>query len=59
MLFSLFRAKILLFGNKVPGKSTALTLYHTISTFNDHRKEAFDNILGKGENIGNSIFSFS
>ena len=27
-----------------------LTLYHIIPTFKDPRKEAFENIVGKGEN---------
>ena len=35
-----------------------LTLYHTILTFNDTNKgEAFENILGKGENAGKPAFS--
>ena len=33
-----------------------LTLYHTIPTFNDREKEAFENIVGKGENAGNQHF---
>ena len=35
---------------------TALTLYHPISTFNDNENEAFENILGKGENAGSQLF---
>ena len=34
----------------------ALTLYHTIPTFNDPDKEALKNIVGKGENAGNQHF---
>ena len=30
-----------------------LTLYRTIQTFNDPEKEAFENIVGKGENAVN------
>ena len=30
----------------------ALTLYHTIPTFNNLKQEAFENIMGKGENAG-------
>ena len=33
--------------------SDELTLYHTIPTFNDPWKEAYKNIVGKGENAGN------
>ena len=33
-----------------------LILYHTIPTFNDLEKEAFENIAGKGENAGNQHF---
>ena len=33
-----------------------LTLYHTIPTLNDREKEAFENIVGKGENAGNQHF---
>ena len=33
-----------------------LTFYHTIPTFNDLKKEAFENIVGKGENAGNQNF---
>ena len=33
-----------------------LTLYHTIPTVNDPEKEAFENIVGKGENAGNQHF---
>ena len=29
-----------------------LTLYHTVSTFNDPEKKTFKNIAGKGENAG-------
>ena len=33
-----------------------LTLYHTISTFNDpEKKKSFENIVGKGENAGNQL----
>ena len=34
-----------------------LTLSHTIPNFNDLEKEAFENIVGKGENVGNQHFS--
>ena len=30
-----------------------LTLYHIIPGFNDPDKNHFDNIVGKGENVGN------
>ena len=33
-----------------------LTLYHTIPTFNDLKKENFENIVGKEENIGYQHF---
>ena len=34
-----------------------LTLYHTTPTFNDpEKKEAFENIVGKGEKAGNQHF---
>ena len=34
-----------------------LTLYHTISTFNDlGEKKPFENIVGKGENAGHQHF---
>ena len=33
-----------------------ITLYYTIPTFNDPDKEAFKNIVGKGENAGNQHF---
>ena len=36
-----------------------LTLYQTIPTFNNIKTEAFENIVGKGENAGDHIFSFS
>ena len=40
--------------------SERLTLYHTIPTFNDPEKEAFENIAGTAENAGNQHFlSFS
>ena len=34
----------------------ALTVYHTIPTFNDPKVEPFENIVGKGENAGNQHF---
>ena len=40
----------------------ALTLYHTIHTFNHpekKKKKPFENIVGKAENAGNQHFSFS
>ena len=33
-----------------------LILFHTILTFDDPVKEAFENIVGKGENAGNQHF---
>ena len=39
-------------------KSSALTLYHTIPTFNDLGEKLFENIVGKGENAGNQHFLF-
>ena len=36
--------------------SAVLTLYYTVLTFNDIEKEAFENIVGKGENAGNQHF---
>ena len=30
--------------------------FHTIPTFNDREKEAFENVVGKGENAGNQHF---
>ena len=33
-----------------------LTLYHTFPTFNNSKKEAFENIDGKGENAGYQHF---
>ena len=33
-----------------------LSLYHTITTFNDPVKKPFENIVGKGENAGNQHF---
>ena len=41
-----------------PFQKSDLTLYHTIPTFNKLGKP-FENIVGKGENTGTSIFSFS
>ena len=38
---------------------SCLNLNHTIQTFNNLRKEAFENILGKGENAGNHHFLLS
>ena len=36
-----------------------LTLYHTIPTFNDPVRDAFENIMGKGENAGNQpLFNY-
>ena len=35
---------------------TVLTLYHTTLKFNDPKKMAFENIVGKGENAGNQHF---
>ena len=32
------------------------TLYHAILDFNDHCKEGFENIVGKGENAGYQCF---
>ena len=34
----------------------AFTFYRTIPTLNDPKMEAFENILGKGENAGNQHF---
>ena len=31
-------------------------LYHTIPTFNDSKKEGFENPMGKGEHAGNQHF---
>ena len=36
-----------------------LIFYHTIQTFNTSGKEAFKNIVGKGENAGNQHFLLS
>ena len=36
-----------------------LFLSKTIPPFNNHEKERFENILGKGENAGNLLFSQS
>ena len=42
----------------LPGErnSGLLTLYHAILTLNDPGKDAFENIVGKGENAGNQHF---
>ena len=34
----------------------SLILYHTITTFNDPKKKAFENIVGKEENADNQHF---
>ena len=36
--------------------SCRITLYHTIPTFNDLKKNPLENIMGKGENAGNQHF---
>ena len=41
---------------KIGIKVKELTLYHTITTFNDPKKESFENIIGKGENASNQHF---
>ena len=47
--FSLDQSKISLFGK-------GLSLYHIISTFNNSKEEAFENIVWTGENAGNQHF---
>ena len=37
-------------------KAEILTLHHTIPTFNDLTKKAFEKIVDKGENAGNQHF---
>ena len=48
-IFRQVRPKLRLYGKE-------LTLYYAIPSFNDPKKEAFENIMGKGENAGNEHF---
>ena len=50
--FNLDSSKSLTFGKE-------LSLFNTILTIIDPKKEAFENIVGKGENAGNQHFSVS
>ena len=46
-------------GSPKVGCGKGLTFYHTIRTINNLKKNAFENIMEKGENTGTGIFFLS
>ena len=51
-----FNTSLQLPSNLKATKPLALSLYHTIPTFNDPEKKLLENIVGKEKNAGNQHF---